>query len=89
MVLTTFPAVNNYGKSDHTNPDHQTFEYHPPSQDQYHQDDPHRLDELPGAGEDTFVDGDQYHVEVGFHGYDGFGVDFVEAGEEGGEYGRV
>ena len=95
--------MNNYGKSDHSDPDHEHYQYHPPpinqgynenSLDRDYQD---KETEITEETADTFVDGDHYHVEVGYHGpealddafHEDEGEQFGVSADEAGEFGLV
>lgn len=88
--FTILPSlVNNYGSSDHSEPEHQPLQYQP-LDDSHDRDDQH-LQQIQGSADDTFVNDDEYHVEVGYHGFnslddgDQFGVS--HPGDDTGEYG--
>ena len=98
--------MNNYGKSDHSDPDQEHYQYHPPpppSSQEYHENSLLNRDyqdkeaEITEETADTFVDGDHFHVEVGYHGpealdgafHEDDGDQFGDAGDEDGEFGFV
>ena len=102
-TLTNF-VVNNYGKSDHSDPDQEHYQYQPPPPGGSQEYEENSLDrdyqdkeaEITEETDDTFVDGDHFHVEVGYHGlealdaaFHGDGDQFGVPGDEAGEFGFV
>ena len=97
--------MNNYGKSDHSDPEHEHYQYHPPpptSSQEYHENSLDRdyqsqEAEITEETSDTFIDGDHFHVDVGYHGpealdaafHEDDGGQFGEPGEEAGQFGLV
>ena len=95
--------MNNYGKSDHSDPDQEHYQYEPPPSSQEYQENSLERDyqdkeaEITEETDDTFVDGDHFHVEVGYHGLEALDAAFHEddgdqfgvSGDEAGEFGLV
>ena len=95
--------MNNYGKSDHSDPDHEHYQYRPPPTNQGYNENSLDRDyqdketEITEETADTFVDGDHYHVEVGYHGpealddafHEDEGEQFGVSADEAGEFGLV
>ena len=83
--------MNNYGKSDHSDPDQEHYQYRPPPSSQGYQENSLDRDyqdketEITEETDDTFVDGDHYHVEVGYHGPEALDGAFHE--DDGDQFG--